>query len=324
MNRMLTRRDGNFGRTVLWMMLVLPWSLTAESQTSIKARPLPIGTLVDVGGYRVHLYCTGQGSPTVMIVGAAFSFDWALVQPEVAKLTRVCSFDASGTVWSDPFKAGAVPTCEQRVNEIHQLIMKAPIDGPYVLVGYSVGAQWARLYAARYPNNIVGIVIVDNAFIGDPDKAAPRQAARVHTSPQSYSPPTLVSQAPIVLDFQNDVNFSKLPKDDQELHDWALSENPIRPDYEMAQDCFSELATITGKSPFPLGDTPLIVISTPNESPGYPKLQAKLLALSRNSKHVIAWNSTHMVLIDEPEVITESILKMATAARQEPIKSTVP
>jgi pimeloyl-ACP methyl ester carboxylesterase len=276
-----------------------------------------MGTLVDVGGYRVHLYCLGQGSPTVMIAGA-FSFDWALVQPEVAKFTRVCTFDASGTAWSDPFQ-GAAPTCNQRVDEIHQLVMKAPVKGPYVLVGYSVGGEWVRLYAARFPDNIVGMVIVDHAFI--PGQVPPRQATRTHHLPEGYSPPTLVSEPPIVLDFQDDVNFSKLPKNAQELHTWALSENPIQPDYKMAKDCFSDLATVTGKSP--LGDLPLIVISTPNEAPGYPKLQAKLLALSRNSKHVIAWNSTHMILIDQPEVVTESILKMVTAARQQPIKSAI-
>jgi pimeloyl-ACP methyl ester carboxylesterase len=303
------------------MVLILSPTLTAKSQTPIAPRPLPIGTLVDVGGYRVHLYCLGQGSPTVMIAGA-FSFDWALVQPEVAKFTRVCTFDSSGTAWSDPLQGATAPTCNQRVNEIHQLIMKAPVAGPYVLVGFSVGAQWVRLYAARYPNNIVGMVLVDHAFI--PAQVAPRQATRSHTLPQGYSPPALISQAPIALDFQDNVNFTKLPKRDQELHTWALSENPVRPNYEMAQDCFSELATATGISTFPLGDMPLIVISTPNEAPGYAKLQAKLLALSRNSKHIIAWNSTHMVPIDQPEVITESILKMVTAARQQPIKSDVP
>jgi pimeloyl-ACP methyl ester carboxylesterase len=304
MNLMSTRR------AVLCVMLILSSTLTAKSQTPIAPRPLPIGTLVDVGGYRVHLYCLGQGSPTVMIAGA-FSFDWALVQPEVAKFTRVCTFDSSGTAWSDPPQGATAPTCNQRVNEIHQLIMKAPVAGPYVLVGFSVGAQWARLYAASYPNNIVGMVLIDHAFI--PAQVAPRQATHSHNLPQGYSPPALISQAPIALDFQDNVNFSKLPKHDQELHTWALSENPIRPDYKMAQDCFSELATAAGKSTFPLGDMPLIVISTPNEAPGYAKLQAELLALSRNSKHVIAWNSTHMVPIDQPEVITESILKMATA-----------
>jgi pimeloyl-ACP methyl ester carboxylesterase len=321
MNLMLTRLDSNLYSAVLCIALLLSSSLTGKSQTPIKSRPAPLGSLVDVGGYRVHLYCVGQRSPTVMIVGA-FSFDWALMQPEVAKFTRVCTFDASGTAWSDPFTMGAVPTCNQRVNEIHQLMRKAPVDGPYILVGYSVGAQWVRLYAARYPNQIVGMVIIDHAF--DPDQVAPRQATRSHSSPQSYSPPALVSQAPIVIGFQDNVNFGRLPKYDQELHAWALSENPIRPGHEIAKDCFSELATLTGKSPFPLGDMPLVVISTANETPGYQKLQTDLMALSHRSEHVIAWHSTHMVPIDQPEVITESILKMAAAARQQPSKSALP
>src|ERR1700734_4134672 len=109
--------------TALLLFLVF----MARSQTPGPSQPPPLGTLVDVGGYRVHLYCVGQGSPTVMIAGA-FSFDWALVQPEVATFTRVCTFDPSGTAWSDPFKTAAVPTCDQRVDEIHRLIMKAPVD----------------------------------------------------------------------------------------------------------------------------------------------------------------------------------------------------
>jgi hypothetical protein len=158
------------------------------------------------------------------------------------------------------------------------------------------------------------MVIIDHAF--NPDQVVPRQAPRSHSSAQSYSPPALVSQAPIVIGFQDNVNFGRLPKYDQELHAWALSENPIRPGYEMAKDCFAELAAVTGTSPFPLGDMPLIVISTANETPGYQKLQTDLMVLSRRSEHVVAWHSTHMVPIDEPEVITESILKMATATRR--------
>src|SRR6204780_1650066 len=85
----------------------------------------PLGQLFDVGGYRVHLYCNGTGTPTVMIVGG-FSFDWALVQPEVAKFTRVCTYDASGNAWSEP-DPGPAPTCPGRVDEIHRLLTSAKI-----------------------------------------------------------------------------------------------------------------------------------------------------------------------------------------------------
>jgi pimeloyl-ACP methyl ester carboxylesterase len=241
-----------------------------------------------------------------MIVGGAFSFDWGLVQPEVAKFTRVCTFDPSGTAWSDPV-TGPLPSCEDRVDEIHRLITKTPIHGPYVLVGFSVGGLWERLYTALYPDNIVGMVIVDHAFQGF------GHAAPVHAN--GYSPPTLVSRAPIALGFEDDSNFTRLPERDQEFHNWALSQHPIAVSYEMVADCFSRVESVTRGRAYPLGKIDLAVISTPNETPGYVQLQAKLLSLSHNSRHIIAWNSTHMVPIDEPGVIVDTIHEVVERVR---------
>jgi pimeloyl-ACP methyl ester carboxylesterase len=161
------------------------------------------GILVDVGGYRIHLYCTGKGKPPVMIVGAAFSFNWDLVQPKVAEFTHVWTFDPSGTACSDSFKIAArvldpdaapnsPPTCEDRVSEIQRLISRAPIDGPYILVGYSVGALWARPYATRYPENIVG-VIVDEAFLPHAKAATPKRLTELMIPARGYTPPVLLS-----------------------------------------------------------------------------------------------------------------------------------
>jgi|GEM_PF-2175173 len=315
--------ESNLLHALAWVALLLPLALTAKSQVPDQSKPLPLGTLVDVGGYRVHLYCIGQGSPTVMIVGAAFSFDWGLVQPEVAKFTRVCTFDPSGTTWSDPFKAPnpdavakSTPTCTDRVDEIHRLITKTPIDGPYVLVGFSVGALWERIYAAKYPDNIAGMVIVDHAFLPTENDAPPHSASSTNSS-RGYSPPVLLSKAPIVIGFEDDWNFSKLPKRDQELHRWALSQHPVRPGYEMATDCFSLIKSITGEHAYPLGNMHLVVVSTPNEAHGYAELQTKLLALSHSSKQVIARNSSHMVPIDEPEVIVKAIHEVVDSGRRQ-------
>jgi len=310
-------------RPIGYAVLLSSLVLTAKNQDLKQSRPLPLGSLIDVGGYRVHVYCTGQGSPTVMIVGAAFSFDWGLVQPEVAKFTRVCTFDPSGTAWSDPFRnekpplhsqalsSSSVPqtspTCSDRVEEIHRMIAAVPITGPYVLVGLSVGALWERLYAAKYPDRITGLVIVDHAFLGESKGKGPPHAAIPSHSSRGYSAPVLLSTVPITLGFEDDVNFSKLPKSDQELHKWAISQDPIRPGPKMAADCFSLIDKVTAGRAYPLGDTPLWVINTANEAPGYRALQAKLLALSRRSEQAIAWNSTHMVPIDQPEVITKVI-----------------
>ena len=337
-HRLHTLRESKLTRAFVSFSVLLCTVLVATGQIPNKSKPLPLGTLVNVGGYRVHLYCSGHGSPTVMIVGAAFSFDWGLVQPQVAKFTKVCTFDPSGTTWSDPFKdtttiptvsdvasvSRSIPTCADRVDEIHRLITRAPVDGPYVLVGFSVGALWERLYAAKYPENILGMVIVDHAFLpADRNNTSPPPTDS-NASRRGYSPPVLISKAPMNIGFEDDWNFSKLPRRDQELHTWALSQHPIRPDYKMATDCFSRLGNATEKQTYPLGNIALDVISTPNEAPGYAELQTKLLALSHDSKHIIAGNSSHMVPIDEPEVIINAIHDVVEDVRGHGTQSKVP
>jgi pimeloyl-ACP methyl ester carboxylesterase len=326
MHRFVICRDRNLLRAVLCGALLMSSTLVGESQIAQSTAPPVPGSLVDLGGYRVHLYCTGSGSPTVMIVGAAFSVDWVLVQSDVAKFARVCTFDPSGTAWSDSFETASraldpntvprsSPTCEDRVGEIHRLISKVPIEGPYILVGFSVGALWERLYVTEYPENIVGMVIVDHAFVPDSEAAASSRAAGAKSPLQGTSTPVLISQAPIALGFEDDSNFGKLPERDQELHMWANAHQTVRPDYAMFKDCGTRIQHATRGREFPLGNMPLTVIRTPNESPGYSELQAGLLALSHHSQQMIAWNSSHMVPIDEPEVIVTAIRAMVEVER---------
>jgi pimeloyl-ACP methyl ester carboxylesterase len=121
----------------------------------------PPGQMVDVGGYKLHLYCVGEGSPTVILdhIGGGSSVDWALIQPEIAQVTRVCAYDRAGFGWSE---AGPTPRdMTQQVGEFDRLLTKAGIEGPYLLVGHSYGARVARLYAAKYPDRVAGVVLVD-------------------------------------------------------------------------------------------------------------------------------------------------------------------
>jgi pimeloyl-ACP methyl ester carboxylesterase len=256
------------------------------------AAQTPPGTLVDVGGYRVHIYCTGEGTPTVMVIGG-FSFDWALVQPEVAKFTRVCTYDASGNAWSEP-DPGPAPTCSGRVDEIHQLLTAARIDGPYVLAGFSAGALFARLYAKQYPSQVAAMVLIDHAYLPTPAALPP-----ISSGPDS--PPAVLFAPPIEIGVEDEPAFDKLPEPIRNLHRWAMSRNPARPDADLAQTCFSELAGST------LGDLPLVVVSTANDAPGYGKLQQNLLALSPNSTQLIADRSFHSIEISQPEVVVRAI-----------------
>jgi pimeloyl-ACP methyl ester carboxylesterase len=181
-------------------------------------------------------------------------------------------------------------------------------------VGFSVGALWERLYAAQYPDDIAGMIMVDHAFLPDGKPMEAHQAGAPASSHRDNGP-ALIAQAPIVFRFEDDVNFGRLPQRDQELHKWAVAQNPVRPDEAMALDCFNQICVADGDRPFPLGGMSLTVIRTENESPGYAELQAKLLALSHRSRQVVAWDSSHMVPIDQPEVIVSAIQKMIETTR---------
>ncbi|MDQ4132240.1 MAG: alpha/beta hydrolase, partial [Actinomycetota bacterium] len=117
--------------------------------------------LVDVGGYRLFLRCTGQGGPTVVLdAGVGFTADaWGGVQPSVAGFTRVCSYDRAGTGRSE---FGPVPrTSRTMVGDLRTLLRNAGVPGPYVLVGHSLGGLNMNLYARLYPSEVAGVVLVD-------------------------------------------------------------------------------------------------------------------------------------------------------------------
>ena len=124
--------------------------------------------LVDVGCRQLYLTCEGQGSPTVVLEagGRGNSGSWYLVQPKVARFTRVCAYDRAGNGYSD--SAPVLDTAQEIADELHSLLATAGIDGPYVLVGHSLGGHLVRTFANRYLNEVVGMVLVDTGH-GDPD-----------------------------------------------------------------------------------------------------------------------------------------------------------
>jgi pimeloyl-ACP methyl ester carboxylesterase len=304
----------------LGIVLVLATSFQsatpAQTPSEPQNTPPPLGKLVDVGGYRVHLYCIGTGSPTVVIVGAGFSFDWGLVQPEVAKVTQVCSYDHSGIGWSD---SGPKDSCSLRVKEVHTALKNAGIRGPYVLVGHSLGALVARIFAARYADEVAGIVFIDHAMsfsVSSHPSADPKVLA-MNPPPM---PLTLNGGPPVTIGIESDPNFSKLSAQDRELHLWAMAQTrnqiALQSNHETTQGCVTEVDSITNEHDHPLGDKPLIDVTTGGDGiPGYTELQAKLLSLSQNSKQLVADNSGHFVIIDRPDVVVDAIDRVQNAVR---------
>ena len=291
--------------------------------------PAP-GEMVDVGGYSMHLYCTGEGggAPTVVMdsgLGGTV-LDWQLVQPEVAGFARVCTYDRAGMGWSEP---GAQPrTSQQIVEELHDLLGNAGVQGPYVLVGHSFGGTNMQLYASQYPDEVAGMVLVDSA-LEDLDLLSITESLQ-------GSPVWIKIYATIgVVRLANMLGpvsypFSELPPDSV---DEALAISSSTPHlYESADEASSLRESFEEQlaAPMLLGDKPLIVLTAgPLQLEGmglsqeqmdqldeaHTRSQAALAQGSQNSEQIIAEDSGHYIHLEQPDLVTDAIRQVVDAAR---------
>ena len=136
----------------------------------VRRLPRRIGQAVNIGGRTLNLYCSGQGSPTVVFEtgGNDTGYDWSLLQPKVAQFTRACWYDRAGVGWSDP--PPTARTSASVVGDLHELLGRAGVAPPYVLVGASVGGEYIRVYTSRYSQDVVGLVLLDSSH---PDQREP-------------------------------------------------------------------------------------------------------------------------------------------------------
>jgi pimeloyl-ACP methyl ester carboxylesterase len=319
----------------------------AGAQAAPNTAPLPPpGELVDLGGWRVHLHCTGQAStaqPTVILEAGAggFSVDWSLVQPEVARFARVCSYDRAGLGWSD---LGPHPrTLRQIVWELHTLLQRAGVRPPYVLVGHSYGGILARLFTLTYPSDVAGVVLEESGhergvavlqngrLVRLVETATGRAVPAVRTSdPLRESDIPASARAQIEAAARHMASRAlepprnKLPSDAQRIRAWAFAQvkhwaandNPFE-----AEELAALLARWTGTD-YPLGDLPVVVLSRGRgdfddreAEEEHRRNQAELVRLSRSARQVVAQRSGHEILLDEPELVVQAIRDVIAARR---------
>ena len=151
---------------------------TIEADNDVEKYPPP-GRMIDAGGHRLHVYCNGEKAasddPTVVFESGlgATSTSWRLVQPEVARFARVCSYDRAGLGWSEP---GQQPrTAQQCVSELRSLLSNAGIKPPYILVGHSYAGFPLRLFVDRYPEEVAGLVLIDPIHPNEWTEMTPKQ-----------------------------------------------------------------------------------------------------------------------------------------------------
>jgi pimeloyl-ACP methyl ester carboxylesterase len=135
-----------------------------------KDLPRRVGRAIDLGGSTMNLYCSGEGAPTVIFEtgGNESGYSWALIQPRIAAFTRACWYDRAGVGWSDPPLTPRTSTSV--ISDLHKMLQRAGEFPPYVLVGASIGGEYARIYTARYPADVAGVVLVDAT---NPDQQEP-------------------------------------------------------------------------------------------------------------------------------------------------------
>ena len=324
------------------MLRIFSLLIFCAGTAGLAGTPAPPGKLVDLGGHKLHVYCTGRGEPTVVVENGLgdFSFDWALVQARVSRFTRICAYDRGGYAWSDP---GPKPRTFAQLNlELHDALAKLGEHGPFVLVGHSFGGPLVRNFATVYPTAVAGMVLVDAAHeglrvgigggktirLGDGAKGTGIPTPHEQVSP-SDKPTVRAEDLPE--EYKTlDPAYKVLPPDEQRMH-LAAQQSPGVYDAENSETQWSDeyfakwLATPqTGA----LGTIPLIVLSRADG--GYrdgdsdisaaqlekerKEGQAKLIRLSSNSKQVIV-HSGHNMNLEAPEDVSNAIREVVNAVR---------
>ena len=308
------------------ILTALTYAAGVSAKSSLASANLPPGELVDVGGYHMHLYCLGEGSPTVILEAGLndFHVSWAKVQPEVAEATRVCSYDRAGLGWSE---ASPNPrTNEAMVEELHALLNNANIEPPYILVGHSFGGINARVFTRQHPEEVVGMVLVDSAH--------EEQGARLSFLKDSadqmigqFRTFAFISSFGLMALSPETIPNRGFPNEAYEQYRAVLATT----DY--FHGAIAETTAFYFNKPSlkvtSLDDLPLVVLThgLPDTSSGiepsqqqefeqeWKKMQTELAGLSSNGRQIIAEKSAHYIQLDEPELVIESILEMVAGSR---------
>ena len=314
-----------FTATLVFVLALACAGLIYETIASNRDHKLfaPPGRLVDVGGYRLHLYCVGGGSPTVILEAGGGNpwLAWYKVQPRVAIFTRVCSYDRAGLGWSDP--SPNPPTAIEIATELHALLGKAGIAAPYILVGHSLGGMYVRMFQSRYPGEVVGMVLVDSSH-PDQDARFPPEAKKLSALSRK-----LLAAMQLLRPFG-------VPR----LLASRAAPVEVRPEYSavLCRPSFlavtrAEAAAVDENSAEvrrlrSLGDLPLVVLSHDPAKVQFPnnltepvnrawgEMQEELAHLSSNGSHVVIKGAGHDIEIDKPDAVVDAIREVTDQGRE--------
>ncbi len=297
---------------------------------------LPIGTMVDIGGYKLHMVDQGFGGPTVVIDSGVRCncLDWSLVQPEIAKFTRVITYDRAGYAWSD--ESPLDRTSANIVKELRMMLKNAGISGPYILVGHSFGGNNMQLFAMTYPDEVVGLVLVDAVhsdllkFVNLPSI----EIFQLTLCGVYLGVFRLLAHIPVVKESLNK-QIEKFSDDVKNIyysqHMTTKFVHAVTAEAEFALQSCQQVE----QSGVSFGNMPLTVISAEKPLMVYEEvknvytaqqveainkdwlnLQFDLATKSSRAQHIIAEHSGHDVPVDRPDVIIDAVRDMVDELRR--------
>ncbi len=292
---------------------------TVREAVDANAHPMP-GQLIDVGGHRLHLNCTGSGSPTVVLEPGAgeMSSNLGWITPAVARHTRVCAYDRAGRGWSEP--ADTPQDANQIATDLHTLLQRAHVPGPYVLAGHSFGGLYVLTFAARYPDEVAGMVLIDST--------APASA----TKPRAASPGTpgssdVLGRVSALVSTSARFGLGRLygllaagslpPQSQAEVDASTPTAGNLRStidEYVQANTSMEEAASLDD-----LADKPLAVLTAGSGSDAaHMASQKELATLSTNSVHRVIQGAAHEALVADEDAAastTRAILDVVSSVR---------
>ena len=292
---------------------------TLGEAADANAYPMP-GQLIDVGGHRLHLSCTGAGTPTVVLEPGAgeMSSNLGWIAPAVARDTRVCVYDRAGRGWSEP--ADTAQDGAQIATDLHTLLQRGHVPGPYVLAGHSFGGLYVLTFAARYPNEVAGMVLVDST--APASAARPGAASLGHggaSNGMSRVSALVSAAARLGLGrLYGQFDFGSLPpRSRDEVRASVATPSTLRStidEYLQATSSTEQAAALRD-----FADKPLIVLTAGSgHDAAWSTAQNHLARLSTNSVHRVIAGATHEELIANPEdaaATTQAILDVVSSVR---------
>jgi pimeloyl-ACP methyl ester carboxylesterase len=273
---------------------------TVRAELDENAYPPP-GRLVDVGSHRLHLQCTGSGSPTVVLEPGAgmTSASTALVDEAVASETRVCVYDRAGRGWSEP--ADTRQDADRIATDLHTLLDRANVPGPYVLVGHSFGGHYVRAYAAHYPDEVAGMVLVDSTPPADEGGATTTGDEGSYDATGRVAALGSIAARVGIARLIGLTDYAELPpRSRAEARASVATPEHLRStieEYAEGSRSAREAAALTD-----LGDKPLVVLTAGvGSDAGWMADQRRMAQLSTNSSHRVVDGATHGGLVIERE-----------------------